>query len=545
MPSNFTYLQTEWPSIYEKVRKAEKAVITEPVTAGFYCRLALEETIKNIYREHYIELPYNSTVYSLMSHPEFRELVPAQHLAGVDKYTRVIGNSASHGKQVSKEEALISIKYLFTFLKWFALQYSKVEPEVPGHFDESYIPKVGEQQKKLKEMQAEIARLQSIAEEAEKKRLKEIETLKEELNANVYKFEAYQTEKEEKLTELENNKKERDFSQVVPEFTEAQTRIHLINAALKEAGWENLRPEKDLEYCVTGMPITRDNPKGNGFADYVLWGDNGLPLAVVEAKRTSKEAGDGKHQASLYADCLEQMHGQRPVIFYTNGYETYLWDDTFYPPRRVYGFYTMEELQWLIQKRRTRKDIRNFVVNKDIAGRWYQEEAIKRVAEAFVRMTPDTKLITGAKNNALLVMATGSGKTRTAAALVELLFKANWVKRVLFLADRNALVTQAKNNFNEYLPEYTSIDLSKENASGGTRLVFSTYPSMMNRIDSARIDGKRIYGIGHFDLIIIDEAHRSVYNKYKAIFDYFDALLVGLTATPKEDIDHNTYTKPH
>lgn len=541
MTSNFTYLQLEWPSIYEKVSKAEKAIITEPVTAGFYCRLALEEAVKAIYKEHYLELPYNSTVYSLMSHPEFKELVPAHHLSGVDKYTRVIGNNASHGKQVRKDEALISIKYLFTFLKWFALQYSKIEPDVAGHFDEICIPKVGEQQKKLKEMQAEISRLQNIAEAAEKNRLQEIEALQEALNSSSARYVAYQEEKEEKLNELSKNTEERDFSQVIPEFTEAQTRIHLIDAALKEAGWDHLRSEKELEYCVTGMPITKDNPKGNGFVDYVLWGDNGLPLAVVEAKRTSKEAGNGKHQASLYADCLEKMHGQRPVIFYTNGYETYLWDDTFYPPRSVYGFYTMEELQWLIQKRKTRKDIRAFVVNKEIAGRWYQEEAIKRVAETFARTSPDTKRMTGAKTNALLVMATGSGKTRTAAALVELLFQANWVKRVLFLADRNALVTQAKNNFNEHLPEYTSIDLSKENASGATRLVFSTYPSMMNRTDSSKKDGKRIYGIGHFDLIIIDEAHRSVYNKYKAIFDYFDALLVGLTATPKEDIDHNTY----
>ncbi len=541
MDSNFLFLRTDWPSIFEKSRKAEQTVKTEPVTAGFYCRLALEETVKLIYKENYLELPYNSTVFSLMSQPDFRELIPASHLAGVEKYTRIIGNSASHGKSVSKEEALISLKYLFPFLKWFALQYSSAEPEVPGFFDESLIPKAGEQQKKLKEMQAEILRLQELAEATERKRLQEISAHEEALKSSVARFEAFQAEKEEKLTELESNSKQRDFSQVMPEYNEAQTRIHLINAALKEAGWENLRPEKDLEYCVSGMPITNDNPKGNGFADYVLWGDNGLPIAVVEAKRTGKESNLGKHQASLYADCLEQMHGQRPVIFYTNGYETYLWDDTFYPPRRVYGFYTLEELQWLIQKRRTRKDIRSFVINKDIAGRWYQEEAIKRVTEAFAKSSPQTKLLAGAKTNALLVMATGSGKTRTAAALVELMFKANWVKRVLFLADRNALVTQAKNNFNEYLPEYSGIDLSKENAGGITRLVFSTYPSMMHRIDAAKKDGKRVFGIGHFDLIIVDEAHRSVYNKYKAIFDYFDALLVGLTATPKEDIDHHTY----
>jgi type I restriction enzyme, R subunit len=390
MTSNFTYLQALWPSIYGMVHKAEKTVIAEPVTSGFYCRLALEETVKIIYRENYLDLPYNSTVYSLMSQPEFRAIVPSQHLAGVEKYTRVIGNSASHGKQVSKEEATTSIKYLFTFLKWFALQYSLVIPDVPGSFDETLIPKVGAEQKKLKEMQAEIVRLQTLAEEAEKKRLIEIEQLKEELKSNAAKFEAFEAKKEVKLVELENNRKERDFTQVIPEYNESQTRTHLIDASLKEAGWENLRPEKDLEYCVSGMPITNDNPRGNGFADYVLWDDNGLPLAVVEAKRTSKEGSLGKHQASLYADCLEQMHGQRPVIFYTNGYETHIWDDTFYPPRRSYGFYTKDELQWLIQKRKTRKDIRAFVVNTEIAGRDYQIEAIKRVTEAFAKTSTQT-----------------------------------------------------------------------------------------------------------------------------------------------------------
>ena len=541
MQSNFTYLQTEWPSIYEKVYKAEQTVCTEPITAGFYCRLALEEVVKSIYTKNYIDLPYNSTIFSLLTQPDFVELVPAQYLAGVDKYTRTIGNNASHGKRVSKEEALISLKYLFTFLKWFALQYSLQEPNVPGSFDESFVPNAGEQQRKLKELQAEINRLQALAEEADKKRRKEVEELQEELKASTAKFDAYQAEKEIKLHKLQYNSQQRDFSQIVPEYTEAQTRIHLIDASLKESGWENLRAERDLEYAVTGMPVTADNPKGNGFVDYVLWDDTGLPLAVIEAKRTSKDATQGKHQAYLYANCLEEMFGQRPFIFYTNGYETFLWDDTFYVPRQVHGFYTKEELQWLLQKRNGRKDIRSFVVNKEIAGRPYQEEAIKRVAESFARTSPQTKLLTGGKTSALLVMATGSGKTRTAAALTELLFNARWIKRVLFLADRNALVRQAKNNFNEYLPDYTSIDLTKEKENDTTRLVFSTYPSMMNRIDSAKADGKRIYGIGHFDLIIVDEAHRSVYNKYGAIFDYFDALIVGLTATPKKEIDHHTY----
>ena len=289
------------------------------------------------------------------------------------------------------------------------------------------------------------------------------------------------------------------------------------------------------------MPVTADNPKGNGFADYVLWDDNGLPLAVIEAKRTSKSSEYGKNQARLYADCLEQMKGQRPVIFYTNGYESFLWDDTFYNARKVYGFLSKEELQWRIQQRDSRKDLRNYSVNPLITDRYYQATAWKRVAEYFVKTSPLTNTITGGKRAALLVMATGSGKTRTAASMVEILFEANWVKRVLFLADRNALVRQAKNSFGEHLKNMTSIDLTREKEDDVTRMVFSTYPTMMNRIDSAQNNGKRMYGVGHFDLIIVDEAHRSIYNKYKSIFEYFDAHLIGLTATPKGEIDHNTY----
>jgi len=288
------------------------------------------------------------------------------------------------------------------------------------------------------------------------------------------------------------------------------------------------------------MPLST-NPSGKGYADYVLWGNDGLPLAVIEAKQALHSATKGRHQAKLYADCLEQMTGQRPVIFYSNGFDTYIWDDTFYTERLIYGFYTKDELAYLIEQRKTRKDLSEFKVNLDIAGykRPYQLEAIKRVGQALMLKT-DTGLV-GKHREALLVMATGSGKTRTAAAIVDMLTKCHWAKRILFLADRNALVTQAKNAFKEHLPNLSTIDLTKEKEDTGTRVVFSTYPTILNKIDKVRANEERFYGIGHFDVIIIDEAHRSVYQKYGAIFDYFDAILIGLTATPKKDIHHNTY----
>jgi type I restriction enzyme R subunit len=295
---------------------------------------------------------------------------------------------------------------------------------------------------------------------------------------------------------------------------------------LNEVGWDITKPNV-TEYEVTGMP----NDQNTGYADYVLWGDDGRPLAVVEAKRTSVSPKAGQHQAKLYADALEEMHGQRPVIFYSNGYESFIWDDQFYPPRPVQGFYKKDELQRLITRRGSRKDITQEPVNKNIADRYYQEAAIRHTAETYTRNA----------RGALLVMATGTGKTRVAIAAVEMLMKASWVKRVLFLADRTALVRQARNRFSEHLPNISLCNLLEEKEDANTRIVFSTYPTIMNAIDDTRNDSTKIFGPGHFDLIMIDEAHRSVYQKYGAIFEYFDAILFGLTATPKTDIDHNTY----
>ncbi len=337
-----------------------------------------------------------------------------------------------------------------------------------------------------------------------------------------------------------------DISTAVPlELSEAETRRRYIDLSLKECGWDNLREGYELEYAVDGMPLST-NPSGKGCVDYVLWGDDGLPLAVIEAKKAMADPRKGKHQAELYANCLEQAHGQRPVIFYSNGFETYLWDDLFYPEREVKGFYSKDELQRLMDRRHSRADLREFKVNLDIAGyqRPYQLEAIARVAEncvTTIKKADGSQQLRGRARKSLLVMATGSGKTRTSAAIVDMFSKCNWVKRVLFLADRNALVTQAKKAFNEHLPNLSAIDLTKEKEDDGTRVVFSTYPTIMNRIDGIAEDGGRFYGVGHFDLIIIDEAHRSVYQKYRAIFAYFDAMLVGLTATPKTELDHNTY----
>lgn len=526
--------------MYDRMRLAEARVYAEPISTASYCRTSIEESLYHIYEAECLELPFNTELFNLMKNRDIEQLIPYQLLNGIH-YSRKTGNSAAHfnPRKVSSEEALISIKYTYSFLKWFANNFSEVKPELPGPFNETIIPKEGLDARSIQAIKAEADHQQQTL-------LAELEALKaahedalekaRESEENLASYKAEVLQQKEAIQQQRAARKTRISS----EFSEAETRIHLIDAELKAAGWDQLRPGRELEFPVTGMPITVDNPQGNGRVDYVLWDDNGKPLALIEAKRTSIDVESGKHQAFLYANCLESMFDQRPVIFYSNGYETKLWDDTFYTaPRRVYGFYSKAELKLLIQRRKTRRDIRKAEVNQSIAGRPYQMEAIQRVSEAFV--VDGYKGLAGDKRNALLVMATGSGKTRTAAALVDVLFRYNWTKRVLFLADRNALVTQAKNRFSEFLPNLSSIDLTQEKEVNTTRLVFSTYPTIMNLIDRLQTNAGRFYGVGHFDLIIIDEAHRSVYNKYGAIFEYFDALVVGLTATPKDSIDHNTF----
>ncbi|MFA5924930.1 MAG: DEAD/DEAH box helicase family protein [Methylococcaceae bacterium] len=308
------------------------------------------------------------------------------------------------------------------------------------------------------------------------------------------------------------------------DYSEAETRDYFIDLLLKEAGWE--LNERNFEIEVTGMPNSADI----GFVDYVLWGDDGKPLALIEAKRTRRDAKAGQQQAKLYADCLEAQYSQRPVIFYSNGYEHWIWNDPSYPARAVQGFYKKPELELLIQRRASRKKLADEVINSNIINRYYQTRAVRRIGETFEMEC---------QRKSLVVMATGAGKTRTVIALADLLMRCNWAKRVLFLADRVALVNQAVNAFKKHLPDSSPVNLVTEKNTEG-RVFVSTYPTMMGLIDDA-LDGQRRFGVGHFDLIIIDEAHRSVYQKYRAIFEYFDSLLVGLTATPKDEIDRNTY----
>lgn len=534
MMSNFSFLKSQFPEIHAEAAEAELQTLVAPKYAALLCRTALEKAVLWLYNNDTdLTLPYDTKLATLIHEPCFKNTINHRMFQEIN-VVRLTGNNAAHGKSVSTNESMVALKALFRFLSYLSKYYSNDNPAI-APFNEQLVPTGAEKEKTLKELKAFTDKLSEQSEA---------------LRQQQQKTEALAAENELLKRQLENQrqlikerKRERQtlpaINKAIPELIpESVTRKIFIDLLLKEAGWDHLQQGHELEYEVKGMPAST-NPSGIGYVDYVLWGNDGLPLAVIEAKRTSVDAAKGKHQAELYANCIEQRFGRRPIIFYTNGFETYLWDDAFAPAREVSGFYTKNELQLLVDRRKTRKDLRQFKVDTQIAGRPYQLEAIQRVAEAL--STQHYATIKCRSRKALLVMATGSGKTRVSAAIVDMLTKCNWAKRVLFLADRTALVTQAKNAFKEYLPHLSAIDLTKEKEDNGTRVVFSTYQTIMGKIDNLKNENGRFYGTGHFDLIIIDEAHRSVYQKFKSIFDYFDSLLIGLTATPKTEVDRNTY----
>ena len=506
--ANFALLQQQFPHAADSASHAEHHVYGDPRASCFHARHALERLVMRVYKiDKALTPPKVQNLDHYLREPAFRELLPDVVWQKAE-YIRKAGNVAVHAKKKPTPDlALGIVRELSHVLYWAGRTYLQKGAEKLQHktFDESLVPQAGPipTPASVEELEALKAE-RDAAEEA----LKEVETELESLRDQVAAYKA-----------------ENDAVPDSHDWSEAKTRRLIIDLDLRRAGWP-LDDARDREYEVAGMP----NDSGIGYADYVLWGDDGKPLAVVEAKKTTVDPEVGQQQAKLYADCLEAMHGQRPIIFYTNGYETRIWDDIAYPPRKVSGFYKKDELASLVVRRKQKKPLDVASVRDEIVERYYQKRAIGSISEQFAN----------ARRKVLLVMATGSGKTRTAVALVDLLQRAGWVKRVLFLADRVSLVNQAVAAFKAHLPESSPVNLVTEREKTG-RVFVSTYPTMMGLIDETRGDEAR-FSVGHFDLVIIDEAHRSIYQKYGAIFRYFDSLLVGLTATPSEQIDRNTYT---
>jgi type I restriction enzyme R subunit len=514
---NFDFVRTAWPELAEEARLAERSTYADPRVALIYARRTLELTVHWLYKaDASLRAPYKDDLSSMLFEPSFKRLVGSAIATKMDLIRRQ-GNFAVHRTTpMTPNDSLPVIRELFHVLVWVATRYAPTPEDRPvagAPFNAASIPK---QQPGV--VAKTLAQVKALADELTAKDVQLAEAAR--------RNDSLEAELELLRAEVALAKAANATMPDTHDYSEAETRDLFIDLLLREAGWEVSAPNV-IEYRVTGMP--NNSAGGKGFVDYVLWGDDGLPLAVVEAKRTKKDANAGQQQAKLYADALERQFGQRPVIFYTNGYEHWIWDDAFYPPRQVQGFYTRDQLALLIQRRTTRKPLASLPISETIIERYYQQRAVRRVAEAFEQH----------ERRALLVMATGSGKTRTVIALADLLIRANWVKRVLFLADRIALVNQATNAFKQQLPDAAPVNLVTDKDSEG-RVYVSTYPTIMNLIDQGEDDLRR-FGPGYFDLIVVDEAHRSVYQKYGEIFNYFDALVVGLTATPKDEIDHNTY----
>ncbi|WP_448609436.1 DEAD/DEAH box helicase family protein [Geodermatophilus sp. URMC 60] len=512
--SNFGFLRAEWPAVAADCVRAESYLAADPRSACFYARRAVEQLVGHIYAVDGLQTPYRDDLAARIADPAFARKVP---LGITNKLTliRKLGNTAVHDQRpIPPQAALDAVRELFHVVVWTAQRYSRAPGGVPvaARFD----PALAQQAAPLSR-----ADVQKLAEKFQQQDEEHARQLRERDD-----LAAAQAAEIEQLRQQIAAAQAQHTLADTHDYDEATTRTALIDELLREAGWQ-LTEARDREYPLTGMPIG----SGNGRADYVLWAADGLPLAVVEAKRTSTDPNTGQHQAKLYADSLQQMHGRRPVIYWTNGYETWLWDDVSgYPPRRVEGFRTADELHLMVQRGTTRQPLADTAISDTIVERPYQQRAIRSVGEAF----------TAKQRAALLVMATGSGKTRTVIALVDQLMRAGWVKRVLFLADRQVLVKQAANAFRAHLPNVATVNLLEEKSADG-RVFVSTYPTMLNLVN-ATDGGRRLFGPGHFDLVVIDEAHRSVYQKYRALFSWFDALLVGLTATPKDEIDRNTYS---
>ena len=519
MTSNFDFLKIQFPKLFTHATYTESLGIAAPRASCFYARFTLEQAVLWLYdNDAYLQPPYDNNLGALIHEQTFKDNLKPGLFPKVRAIHKV-GNLAAHSSsQITSKDSLRIVEDLFHFLYWLCRYYSPNGKNLPViSFNRDHIPHPEVQKdmsrEQLAELEAKLSQadeMKQIAEKRQQQTESELNALKQEIAALKHQNEAVAD---------------------THDYHEADTRRYLLDILLQEAGW-NLNHPDATEYEVEGMP----NKAGKGYVDYVLWGDNGKPLGLIEAKRTSSNPTKGKQQAKLYADCLEKKFNQRPVIFYSNGYNHWIWDDVTYPPREIHGFLQKEELERIIFRRSNRKDLDLVRPKLEIVERTYQLEALKRITESFDRQNV---------RKALLVMATGTGKTRTAIALVDLLMRANWVNRTLFLADRNALLTQAFRNFKTHLPTVTPVNLiedkkAKDKTAGSANVILSTYPTMFNRITNQ--EGAEFYiSPGYFDLVIVDEAHRGIYKKYQALFEYFDSLLVGLTATPRSEVHRDTY----
>ena len=495
---NFDYLKQipALSDLYNFCHAAEEMQLSDYDSCGWNCRKALEWTVRAVYKLKHQPLGERDNLYTLSTGKPFTELIADDDkLMMAVHYIRKVGNVAVHQGGITQREAYFCLLNTYNVVGGVLLSLGVLETLAP--FSKDLIPA---------KPQPHVATSDTVP-EAPKTFVDAVP---------------------------EENVKKPVKAEMPEDISEAETRKEFIDLMLREAGWKVVEVENSPMACMAGIEIYVEgmpNNKQEGYCDYVLYGKDCKPLAVVEAKRASVEPEKGKHQAELYADCLEKKYGQRPVIYYTNGFRTMIIDGLGYPPRQVMGFHTLDDLELMIS-RRGRGKMTDLAIRDEITNRNYQKMAIRSICDHLNLM----------HRHGLIVMATGTGKTRVAISLCEVLLRNKWVKNILFLADRTALVHQACENFTELLPDYTTCILTgAKNEEKGARLMFSTYQTMINYIDAE----DKEFSVGRFDLIILDEAHRSIFGKYTAIFDYFDSFLVGLTATPRDEVERSTFELFH
>lgn len=511
---NFEFLRPQRAVLADLAGFAERYAHEDPASSLIKQRNFVEQVVAAIYEHYHLHPPYSDNLNDLMIETSFRQAIP-EVVQNKLHTIRKAGNQAAHHPQpITKQLSLSCLLQLFDIARWFHVQIDGGKLDAAPKYvapspDPSSTSKTKDALEKLRLAEDKYNLVLATLEAETKKRLDA------------------ERAATEHATELEKIKEDGQKVASFLQFNEETTRRRLIDQALLAAGWNVGANGSDTEQVRQEVKlVTMPTPSGKGFADYVLYGDDGKPLAVIEAKKTAKDARQGSEQARMYASCLEKETGIRPTIFFTNGIDVFIWDDAQnYPYRKIYGFYSKDSLEYLVHQRSNKKPLTLIEPNLTIANRMYQLEAVKRVCERF----------TNNFRKALVVQATGTGKTRVAISLCDMLMRAGWVKRILFLCDRRELRKQADRVFKEFMPGEPRVIVDASTANDrDKRIYLATYPAMMKCFEN--------FDVGFFDLIIADESHRSIYKKFRSLFQYFDSLEVGLTATPVRFIERNTYS---
>ncbi|MCD7879442.1 MAG: DEAD/DEAH box helicase family protein [Candidatus Gastranaerophilales bacterium] len=510
--SNFDFLKNEYPELAKLGSLAEELIDTDAASCLSKLRLIAEFIAKDIYYRYFHEKS-TLTQYELLK--ELKPYIKEQYM-DVFHIIRKYGNGAVHENIANIDKTHDILKYTWGLCVWHYVTNCNGDSSKITVYSKPVSRKI------LLEQELEEAKKRAELLEAELK-------IKE--KALIEASSATSATKEDFVNKQSVNE---ETTARLSDLTEAQTRHFIIDNMLIEAGWnikkiENFEidikefntSEVKREICVEGLINT---PSGKGYIDYALYNDNGRIIAIIEAKKSRRDVKEGKEQAKQYANAIERNTNFRPLIFYTNGFETYLWDDANYPERRIFGMFSKDDILTRLFQRENRKNLANVEIDTSITNRDYQFMAIRKTYEAF----------SAGQRKALLVMATGTGKTRTAMSIIKGLVESNWVKRVLFLVDRDELRKQADSAFKKHLDSLSRVLVNSETRDDKNNKVYiATYPAMQQAY--------QLYTPGFFDLIIADESHRSIYNVYGEIFKYFDAFQIGLTATPVDYISRNTY----